>query len=171
MDRIAGAVSEALESDCLNKEDLGTINAYTPNLSAAWMFQKAMSVRMGQQVNPQFVNRLLATNFQVMSEMGETTMRPFLQDVVKFDGLVGSLARSFVADPFFMPEIVAHVGVLTLADWVGHVAMMGLYTALDAAVSPVLEPVIEGMSNPRQQFLWRRRLEAWKFGSGRDYSD
>merc|ERR1712071_538345 len=61
LDRIGGAISEALEDDLLHKDDLGEINAYTPNLSAAWMFQKAMSVRMGQKVNSKFVNRLLAT--------------------------------------------------------------------------------------------------------------
>ena len=38
--RISGAVTEALKYDCLTKEDLGEINQYTPNLSAAWMFQK-----------------------------------------------------------------------------------------------------------------------------------
>ena len=37
LDRITGAISEALESDCLHMDDLGEINAYTPNLSAAWM--------------------------------------------------------------------------------------------------------------------------------------
>jgi lycopene cyclase CruP len=67
LDRVSGAVVEALEKDCLQKEDLAEINAYTPNLSAAWMFQKAMSVRMGQKVDPDFINRLLSINFQVRS--------------------------------------------------------------------------------------------------------
>ena len=47
--RISGAIAEALEYDLLHKNDLAEINAYTPNLSAAWMFQKAMSVRMAEQ--------------------------------------------------------------------------------------------------------------------------
>ena len=99
LDRISGAIAEALEKDCLHKDDLAEINAYTPNLSAAWMFQKAMSVRPSQNVDPKFVNRLLANNFQIMDEMGLRTIKPFLQDVIRFDGLVGSLARSFVTDP------------------------------------------------------------------------
>ena len=37
IDRITGAISEALQSNCLHMDDLGEINAYTPNLSAAWM--------------------------------------------------------------------------------------------------------------------------------------
>lgn len=40
LDRISGALSEALEENLLLKEDLGEINAYLPNLSATWMFQK-----------------------------------------------------------------------------------------------------------------------------------
>ncbi len=168
LERISGAITEALESDLLHKDDLGQINAYTPNLSAAWMFQKAMSVRMGQKVNPKFVNRLLATNFDVMNDMGEKTMLPFMQDVVRIDGLAGSLARSFVADPAFMPEIVLHVGIPTLVEWLGHVSMITLYNALHN-LSPVLEPFVDKMENKKEKYLWRRRMEAWKFGSGNDY--
>lgn len=168
LERISGAITEALENDLLHKDDLGAINAYTPNLSAAWMFQKAMSVRMGQKVNPKFVNRLLATNFDVMNKMGEKTMLPFMQDVVRIDGLLGSLARSFVADVAFMPEIVLHVGIPTLVEWLGHVSMIALYNALHN-ISPVLEPFVDKMENKKEKYLWRRRMEAWKFGSGNDY--
>lgn len=169
LERISTAISEALEHDLLHKSDLGQINAYTPNLSAAWMFQKAMSARKGQKVNPKFVNRLLATNFDVMNEMGASTMMPFLQDVVRIDGLAGSLARSFLADPTFMPEIVAHVGVPTLVEWLGHVAMIATYNALHAVATPVISPFVDEMKDPKEKYLWRRRMEAWKFGSGNDY--
>eukprot|EP00980_Cylindrotheca_fusiformis_P029466 scaffold23479_cov143-Cylindrotheca_fusiformis.AAC.16 len=37
LERITDALTDALENDLLHKEDLGKINAYTPNLSAAWM--------------------------------------------------------------------------------------------------------------------------------------
>jgi flavin-dependent dehydrogenase len=169
LERISGAVSEALDNDCLHKDDLAHINAYTPNLSAAWMFQKAMSVRIGQKVDPKFVNRLLAVNFEVMEEMGPRTIKPFLQDVVRFDGLIGSLAKSFVADPAFTPQIIAHVGIPTLVEWIGHVGMMGLYGLLDSAVAPVAMPIVDKIKDPRARFEWRRRFEAWKFGSGNDY--
>jgi len=170
LDRIGGAISEALETDCLHKDDLGLINDYQPNLSAAWMFQKAMSVKMGQKVNPEFVNRLLATNFEVMDKMGPKTMKPFLQDVVRFDGLVGSLAGSFLADPTFMPQIVATVGLPELIRWLGHVGNMGKYSVLDTAAAPVVAAFVEQfVKNPREKFKWRRRLESWKYGSGGDY--
>ena len=78
-------------------------------------------MKMGTNPDPVFVNRLLATNFQVMNEMGQRTIKPFLQDVVRFDGLLGSLARSFVADPLFMPQIVGTVGIPELVEWLGHV--------------------------------------------------
>lgn len=170
LDRIGGAISEALENDLLHKDDLGLINDYQPNLSAAWMFQKAMSVKMGQSVDPKFVNRLLATNFEVMDNMGPKTMRPFLQDVVRFDGLVGSLAGSFLADPLFMPQIVATVGIPELVKWLGHVGNMGLYSVLDSTAAPLVEVYIDQiMKDQRQKFKWRRRLESWKYGSGGDY--
>jgi len=68
-----------------------------------------------------------------------------------------------------MPEIVLHVGLPSLVDWLGHVGMMTLYTGLHGCVSPVLKPFVDNLDNPRAQFQWRRRMEAWKFGSGGDY--
>ena len=47
---------------------------------------------------------------------------------------------------------------------------MAKYTVLDAAVSPVLGTIVENMKDPREKFRWRRRMEAWKFGSGSDYT-
>jgi len=167
--RITDAISDAIEVDCLNKDDLGTINPYTPNLSAAWMFQKAMSVRPGQKVDPKFVNRLLATNFQVMNEMGLDTIKPFLQDVVRVDGLVGSLAGSFKADPFFMPQIISHVGIPTLASWLGHVSNMAIYTLCHSVVSPFLKAYLSVVDDKQLKFRTNRLMEAWKFGSGSDY--
>jgi len=169
LDRITVAISEALEADCLHKEDLALINPYTPNLSATWMFQKAMSVRMGQNVDPKFVNRLLACNFKGMDDMGIDTIKPFLQDVVRVDGLVGSLYRSFIADPTYMPVIVSHVGIPQLVDWLGHVGMMTLYTAYHAALTPVIAPVIDRLGNSKTKYQWHRKMDAWKFGSGSDY--
>ena len=169
LSRVGGAISEALDSGCLHKEDLGEINSYQPNLSAAWMFQKAMSMKLGSKPDPVFVNRLLATNFQVMNDMGFRTIKPFLQDVVRLDGLAGSLARSFIADPLFMPQIVLTVGVPELVEWLGHIGNMAMYTVLDASISPVISPFVDRMGDPREKFRWRRRMDAWKYGSGADY--
>lgn len=170
LERITNAVDEALVNDFLQKEDLSEINTYTPNLSAAWMFQKAMSVRIGQNVNENFINRLLANNFQQMDDMGLRTIKPFLQDVIRFDGLIASLAGSFRSDPAFMPEIIAHVGIPTLVEWVGHVSMMGLYSLADNVASPVLEVLVKSfIKDEKTKYVLNRRMEAWKFGSGNDY--
>jgi hypothetical protein len=116
------------------------------------------------------VNRLLATNFEIMDKMGQRTIKPFLQDVVRFDGLVGSLARAFVADPGFMPDIVNHVGVPTLVEWLAHVTMMGAYSLLDTVASPLVRAALAASAeDERTKFQWRRRMEAWKYGSGNDY--
>merc|ERR1712085_108575 len=117
------------------------------------MFQKAMSIRQKQKTDPKFINRLLATNFEIMNDdMGLKTITPFLQDVIRIDGLLGSLSRSFVKDPLFMPEIVSHVGLHTL-------------------VTPILNVGIDNdlISDTRQKYRVRRFMDAWKYGSGCDY--
>merc|ERR1712224_801605 len=82
-------------------------------------------------------------------------------------------AGSFVADPTFMPQIVATIGLPELVEWLGHVGNMGKYAALDRYVSPLLRNYyIESKylkHKPRERFRWKRRLESWKYGSGGDY--
>lgn len=43
-----------------------------------------------------FVNRLLRTNFDIMNDLGDSVMKPFLQDVVQFDGLLQTLGQATV---------------------------------------------------------------------------
>jgi len=168
--RTTTALGEALTEECLHYEDLALINPYTPNLSVAWMFQKAMSIRKNQSTDPKFINRLLATNFEVMDSMGQSTITPFLQDVITIEGLVGSLAKSFVQDPTFMPKIVQHVGIPTLVDWLGHVTMMTWYTALHRFASPIVKPFLKNSNNVKFKFRLKRSMEAWEYGSGSDYT-
>ncbi len=58
------------------------------------MFQKAMSTRVGRNVNPKCVSRLQAMSFDDMNDMRLWTMMMFLQDAVWIDGLIGSLAQN-----------------------------------------------------------------------------
>jgi len=125
--RLTTVISEALNKDLLHKDDLSLINDYTPNLSVAWMFQKAMSVpRSKNGVDPTFLNN-----------MGEWTLMPFLQDVVRLHNLLGSLSRSFVKDPLFTPQIIQHVGLPVLTNWIVHVIIIAVYTGLHNFVSPI----------------------------------
>merc|ERR1712176_90149 len=168
--RTTTALGEALTEEFLHYEDLALINPYTPNLSVAWMFQKAMSIRKNQNTDPKFINRLLATNFEVMDSMGQSTITPFLQDVITIEGLVGSLAKSFVQDPTFMPKIVQHVGIPTLVDWLGHVAMITWYTALHRFASPIIKPFLKNSNDAKFKFRLKRFMEMWEYGSGSDYT-
>ena len=45
------------------------------------MFQRSMSARPPPEPQPQpdFVNRLLRTNFDIMNDLGDSVNRPFLQ--------------------------------------------------------------------------------------------
>lgn len=63
----------------MDKQALAAINAYNPGLSAAWMFQRSMSVRPNHGTHPQFINRLLGVNFKSMQLRGDWVLKPFLQ--------------------------------------------------------------------------------------------
>lgn len=158
--RIANAVEEAVlleDEGGLSRSALAAINPYSPGLSAAWLFQRAMSAGGGRAgggggASPSFVNRLLGGAFAAMGGgardvAGDPSgasararaaadptdgapLRPFLQDVLRFGDLASVLARQVAADPLHVGPILANLGPTAVAAWTGHFAALGAYTAL-----------------------------------------
>ena len=193
--RLTDAMEDALLSDVLDRECLATLNAYQPALSASWLFQKCMSVAPGTRPPKTFINQLMATNFGVMESLGDEVSRPFLQDVVMFGGLGKTLLTMAVKAPLFVPQILVQAGPGPILDWAKHFATLGAYDMASRAAEGILKPVARALAgvapsgelvagddeasaaagwdfavlDKRQRFMFRRRLDAWKWGSGRDY--
>jgi len=161
--RLVEGVEEALEADALERRSLALLQPYQPNLAVTWLFQRAMSVSLDQQPDPQQINQLLDAVFAVMAELGDAVLRPFLQDVVQFAGLAKTLPR--VPLKTVLP-IVPQVGLPALFDWLRHYASLGLYTGLDSLGQRWQLPTA---TPPVWRYTYRRWLEAWRYGAGLDY--
>ena len=72
-------LSHAVQANALDKKALAAIHAYNPGLSAAWMFQRSMSVRPDHRTTTNFINRLLGVNFRSMYQRGDWVLKPFMQ--------------------------------------------------------------------------------------------
>jgi lycopene cyclase CruP len=167
--RLTEGIHECLTQDFLTVQDLRSLQPYQPNLSVTWLFQKSMSVRVGQQVEADRINHLLSTTFTAMQKLGDPVLRPFLQDIVQFPALAQTMLAMAVADPVLVAKIVQQVGLGSLVDWVGHFANLGGYSLLNQ-LAPQLPQWIPGQnSNMQQQYHWACRRKAWHFGSGGDY--
>jgi lycopene cyclase CruP len=118
--RLTSAFNDALEADLLRKNDLRRINSYLPSLSATWMFQKSMSVGIGERVNKNLIVDLLSNNFKSMNKLGDTTLKPFLQDVVQFVPLSKILLGVTFSAPLSIPPLLLHVGPIPLLTWMYH---------------------------------------------------
>jgi hypothetical protein len=139
-----------------------------PNLSAVWMYQRAMSVRLDIKSSPHFINTLLSVNFQCMQRLGDPVLRPFLQDVVQFGPQVQLLTTIMLTKPLFIPQILRQVGIFPLFDWLRHFIALATYTILWLAAARFLSSWVKSLPE-KKQYGWRRRLEAWQYGSGLDY--
>jgi len=166
--RLSDAVTEAVEAEALDATSLGYINAYSPGLSSAWLFQKAMSVPVGGRPAPSLINEILGSNFEVMDKLGGKVLRPFLQDVVQFGPLAQAMAGMTVTRPLLVPRIIASTGVLPVLDWTRHFIALGMYDVLFKISNP-LKPLVEKIPDKSERFYWKRLLEAWEYGSGNDY--
>ena len=124
LSRFVSSLSQALAEDKLDVEHLSMMHPYMPSLSSAWLFQRSMSLAVGQmqdphdpqdlksspssvkakkdanesstnaspsssypswaKIPPDHINAVLATNFSVMQFLGDSVLRPFLQDTIQF---------------------------------------------------------------------------------------
>jgi hypothetical protein len=85
--------------------------------------------------------------------------------VVRPGGLLKALLGTFAKDPAFTPQIILHVGLPNLVDWLGHVTAMFLY----AAASKLSEGEGGYAGSAKERFLRQTQLDAWKYGSGEDF--
>eukprot|EP00931_Biecheleriopsis_adriatica_P024467 TRINITY_DN15238_c0_g1_i1.p1 TRINITY_DN15238_c0_g1~~TRINITY_DN15238_c0_g1_i1.p1 ORF type:complete len:718 (-),score=152.99 TRINITY_DN15238_c0_g1_i1:133-2259(-) len=170
--RISDAVVDAIQLDALSREDLSAVNAYLPNQSATWMFQRSMMVPLGDQRPQNFVNRLLRTNFQIMSDFGPEILKPFNQDVVQPRALGRVLLEATRRDPWNIPQLCYYIGPQLLLEWLGHMTAM---FAFDFAHNFLSEPLLayaaqlEKGGDRKSAFRLKRLAEQWEFGSGQDY--
>ncbi|XP_042486982.1 uncharacterized protein LOC122067207 [Macadamia integrifolia] len=166
--RLSTGIYEAINNNFLDSDSLSLLNPYLPNLSASWLFQRAMSARKQANVPSDFINELLFVNFQCMQTQGDPVLRPFLQDVIQFQPLVKTLGLVMLTKPQIILSIFKQVGISVLLDWSGHFVMLGYYTFLSTFIDPVIRSWLKAFPE-KMRYKWKRRLDAWKYGSGLDY--
>ncbi|MBD2194731.1 MULTISPECIES: FAD-dependent oxidoreductase [Calothrix] len=167
--RLTLGIEEALQTDQLSAKALNLLQPYQPSLAVTWLFQKAMSVGINQNISPEQINQLLAVVFAQMQKLGTTVLKPFLQDIVQFPALTKTLFKTALANPGLIVKIIPQVGLLNLLDWVVHYINLSVYTAL-FSLSTMLETWMKYLPQ-QQQYYWHRLVDSWKYGSGSDYQD
>ncbi|HEY9763122.1 MAG TPA: FAD-binding oxidoreductase [Trichocoleus sp.] len=166
--RLTHGIHEALQQDCLEASALSCLQPYQPNLSVTWLFQKAMSVGLNQSLPEQQINQMLAAIFADMAELGDPTLRPFLQDVVQFPALTKTLTMTAMKHPGLVAKIIPQVGLVPLLDWMRHYANLAAYSAvypLTQSASPLMK-----LLSGSQQYYSHRWLDALRYGTGNDYT-
>ncbi len=165
--RLSVGINEALETENLSANSLELLQPYQPNVSVTWLFQRSMSVGVNQKVEAHQINQLLAGVFQVMEQLGEPVLKPFLQDVVQFPALAQTLFVTSLKQPGLVIKIIPQVGVENLLDWMRHYLNLGVYSLLYPVVGK-MEGLMAKMSE-QQRYYYHRWIEQWKYGSGGDY--
>lgn len=164
--RLTFGIHEALSCDRLAVQDLSLLQPYQPNISVTWLFQKAMSVSVNQKVAPHQINQLLSAVFQEMNVLGDSTLKPFLQDVVQFSALTKTLLKTGLRHPVLVAKIIPQVGLINLLIWTVHYLNLGIYTALFHFLP--LHLWSKNLS-ALPVYYYHRLIDAWKYGSGGDY--
>ena len=165
LQRLTDGIDTALKSNILSQEDLALLQPYQPNISVTWLFQQTMSVEVGKQVNPQQINNLMSGVFSVMDNLGDSVLKPFLQDVIQFAPLAKTLP---LVNPKLVFPLLPQIGIGSLINWLVHYFNLALYTGL-YGVAKLAKPIAENLS-PTKQYYYQRWLDAWKYGSGGDYT-
>ncbi|HEY9838390.1 MAG TPA: FAD-dependent oxidoreductase [Vampirovibrionales bacterium] len=166
LNRLTQGIHEALEQEMLSHSALARLQPYQPNISVTWLFQRAMSVGMEQQLAPNQINELLSGVFSCMEQLGDPVLKPFLQDVIQFGGLSQTLFKTAIAQTNSVFRVIPQVGLPALVDWMQHYLNLGLYSAL-SPIGQRCETWVNRLP-PAQQYYCHRWIQAWQYGSGGD---
>jgi lycopene cyclase CruP len=169
LSRLTRGIEMAINADALTNIDLQLLQPYQPNIAVTWMFQRAMSVKIGQQIDPDRINDLLAAVFQSMQQLGDDVLRPFLQDVVQFPALSRTLFQTSISNPLAVIPVVPHVGIITLLDWLINYINLGAYSGL-YPIGKLIAPLINQLQ-PSQQYYYQQMIQSYRYGSGKDLDD
>ncbi|MBE9129960.1 FAD-dependent oxidoreductase [Coleofasciculus sp. LEGE 07081] len=167
LNRLTQGIDDALKCDALSQNALAQLQPYQPNIAVTWMFQRAMSVGINQQLAPNQINELLTGVFQAMAQLGDDVLCPFLQDIVQFSGLSKTLLLTSLTKPGLVIPVIPQVGLTTLLDWMVHYINLGIYSGLYPVAQLIKEPL--KTFPPKTQYYYHRWLNAWCYGSGNDY--
>jgi lycopene cyclase CruP len=167
--RLSNGIYEAIQTEQYGANALSLLQPYQPNISVTWLFQKAMSVGINQQIPNQQINQLLSVVFLEMQKLGIPVLKPFLQDIIQFSGLTKTLLKTTLAQPIIGIKILPQVGIISLLNWTWHYSNLAIYTAL-FSISKNRQSLIQKLS-PSQQYYFHRWIDAWKYGSGGDFLD
>ena len=162
--RLTAGITAVLALNDPSVANLRLLQPYQPNIAVTWLFQKTMSVELGQKVNPNQINELMAGVFQVMDSLGEEVLHPFLKDVIQWGGLTQTLPR---VDPRLILPLLPQIGLGVLADWLKHYLALGLYTGL-TSWGEQLDSLSQQWP-PQYRYLWQQYLQAWRYGSGLEH--
>ncbi|MBW4468745.1 MAG: FAD-binding oxidoreductase [Pegethrix bostrychoides GSE-TBD4-15B] len=165
--RLTNGTEAALQADLLDAQNLSLLQPYQPSLAVTWLFQRAMSVGVNQNLAPNQINELLSGVFGQMDELGDAVLKPFLQDVVQFPALTQTMLRVAITHPGLVLRVLPQVGVVTLLEWLGHYLLLATYTGLYRAGRRI-QPWMQSLS-ASDHYRFERWLEAWQYGSGQDY--
>lgn len=165
--RLTDGIAMAIQADALTATDLQLLQPYQPNIAVTWMFQRAMSVGINQQLDPNCINTLLAAVFRSMQVLGDDVLRPFLQDVVQFPALTRTLIQTTISSPLAVLPVVPQVGIPTLWDWLLNYINLGAYSAI-YPFSGIISSAIDRLP-PSEQYVYRQYVQAIEYGAGRDF--
>ncbi|HEY9849473.1 MAG TPA: FAD-binding oxidoreductase [Leptolyngbyaceae cyanobacterium] len=165
--RLTNGIHEALQSEQLSRNSLAMLQPYQPNIAVTWLFQKAMSVGVNDKVNPAQINQLLSAVFLEMEQLGESVLKPFLQDVVQFPALSQTLLKTQISHPRLVMKIIPQVGLGILLAWIFHYLNLAAYSGL-YQLGKIVQPGLKNLPLGAQ-YHSQRWIDAWKYGSGGDY--
>lgn len=186
--RLTRGIDQALTENKLTKGYLKWLQPYQPSLSVAWLFQRSMSLRVGQLrldekhqkiksaenikisnekkrnngwIPANHINRLLRCNFSVMRFFGDRVIRPFLQDSLQAGPLALTMLGMMLRDPLTVTLVLFQTGPMLILGWFRH-----FFSLLAGSLLYVfLKPLRTVVTN----YTFQRFLDALEYGTASDF--
>lgn len=105
---------------------------------------------------------------ETMRRLGPAVQRPFLQDIVRADGLTRTLMAMVLKDPVLAAKTFALVEPAELAKWTRHYLALVAFSLVAPLAVAVQNRRAQLLSSEVQRFRYDRFVDMLVYGSGLD---
>ncbi|CAL8468518.1 g8058 [Coccomyxa elongata] len=174
--RLTEGLAFALESNQTSRGALELLQPKSPAISMTAAMQFSMGTRSnqvfdGDNFDPNIIQNYLGSSFYHMAKYGEKVYRPFMQDYLQWSCLSKVVGGQITNEPGQLVRMTLFMrspkaGQMFAANFLG-ILFYDLLFSLASFVSPAHESLLKPF--PALLFRWRCLVDAFKYGSARDY--
>lgn len=163
--RLCELLHTALRHDLLTADDLDRVRASQSNIAVTWLFSRAMMVPTGRHLQPERINAILNTFFDILADSRSDLVDDFIKDRLGWLAFNRMALQAAFKNPALLAWVFEVVGSRDFVRWLPAYWRFTWQALLGASLGSWMPTLVRSARNKLERShprLWYRLL-AWSY--------